>query len=319
MATNRDGLVQRFDRWLRTHAVESNAWIIAGVSGGLDSMVLAECLHRSGVSLHVAHVNYHLRGDASDGDQALVENWCAEREIPCHIYHAEMDSTPGGLQATARRMRYAHFEAIRAEVARKSTRPAYIAVAHHADDQAETVLLHLIRSADPLALASMQPVDAQRRILRPFLGNSRAQLERTAEAWQVESREDASNASPDYLRNRIRHEVLPLLEELRTGTSGHVAQWAGRFGGLRSVVNQEIESALNRCWRDGILNLVQWREEPLGIELMYRLAQRHGIASKAVPELLALVEENVESGAFFTCASAQVERRGHTLCWHALT
>lgn len=319
MATNRDGLVQQLDQWLRSHGISTQAVFVAGVSGGMDSMVLAECLHRAGVTMHVAHVNYHLRGAASDEDQALVEHWCEAREIPCHVHHADMESTPGGLQATARRKRYAHFEAIRAEVARATAQPAYTAVAHHADDQAETVLLHLIRSADPLALASMQPVDAQRHIIRPFLTTTRAHLARTAEAWGVAFREDASNAKPDYLRNRIRHEVMPLLEELRTGTTGHVAQWAERFGGLRALVNQEIEDARHRCWKEGVLDLVRWREEPLGIELMHRLAQDHGIASKAVPEVAALAEATVESGAFFASAVARVERRGQTLLWSALT
>lgn len=319
MSNNRDALVQQLERWLRAHSINRTAAFVAGVSGGLDSMVLAECLHRAGVSLHVAHVNYHLRGAASDGDQALVEGWCAARSIPCHVHHVEMDATPGGVQATARRARYAYFEAIRTEVAQKTTEAAYVTVAHHADDQAETVLLHLIRSADPLALASMQPVDAQRHILRPFLSTSRAQLARTAEAWQVSFREDASNAKPDYLRNRIRHEVLPLLEELRTGTTGHVAHWAERFGGLRAVVNHSIEDARNRCWKDGVLDLEQWREESLGMELMHRLAQDHGITSKAVPEVIALTGATVESGAFFASTAARVERRGQALVWSALT
>ena len=318
MANNRDGLVQQLDRWLRIHSIDSKAVFIAGVSGGLDSMVLAECLHRANVSLHVAHVNYHLRGEESDRDQALVESWCASRAIPCHIHHANMDSAPGGVQATARRIRYAQFAAIRKELAQKSAGPAYVTVAHHADDQAETVLLHLIRSADPLALASMQPVDVQRHILRPFLTTSRAQLAQTAEAWSVPFREDASNAKPDYLRNRIRHEVLPLLEELRTGTTGHVAQWAERFGGLRTVVNDGIDDARNRCWKAGVLDLEKWREEPLGMELMHRLAQDHGIASKAVAEVVGLTQSTVNSGAFFACAAARVERRGQTLVWRAL-
>lgn len=319
MANSREGLVQRFNRWLRSHSVDPQAVFVAGVSGGLDSMVLAECLHRAGVSLHIAHVNYHLRGEDSDGDQSLVERWCEARSIPCHVHHAELGSVPEGVQAAARRTRYAYFDAIRAEVAQKSAGPAYVVVAHHADDQAETVLLHLIRSADPLALSSMQPVDAQRHLLRPFLASSKAQLARTAQLWEVPFREDASNAKPDYLRNRIRHEVLPLLEELRTGTTGHVAQWAERFGRLRTVVNHGIDDARKRCWKDGMLNLEQWRDEPLGMELLHRLAQEHGIASKAVPEVVALTEANVESAAFFACNTARVERRGQTLVWSALT
>ena len=162
MANNRDGLVQHMRQWFIRHRIETNATFITGVSGGLDSMVLVEALHRVGVEVHVAHVNYHLRGEASDADQALVERWCTERGIPCDVLDAQVTSTAHGVQAEARKIRYAHFARLRAEASDRKGRPAYIVTAHHGDDQAETVLLHLMRSADPLALAAMPAVEAER-------------------------------------------------------------------------------------------------------------------------------------------------------------
>lgn len=323
MASNRDGLVQHMRQWLRRQGIDANATLIAGISGGLDSTVLAETLHRVGVNLIVAHVNYHLRGEASDADQALVEGWCAKRGIPCDVLDAQVTSTEHGVQAEARKIRYAHFERLRAEASDRSGHPAYIVTAHHGDDQAETVLLHLMRSADPFALAAMPAVDAKRGLLRPFLTLSRRDLAEACSAWNVAYREDASNAKPDYLRNRIRNEVLPLLDSLRPGTTVHVAQWADRFQSLRSSFTLERDAATVRCWKvsegKGELDLSAWHLESLRVEILHRLAHEHGIAARAVPELLYLTEAQVESGAHFVCATARVERRGNALHWTSLT
>jgi tRNA(Ile)-lysidine synthase len=323
MANNRDGLVQHMRQWFSRHRIETNATFITGVSGGLDSMVLVEALHRVGVEVHVAHVNYHLRGEASDADQALVERWCAERGIPCDVLDAQVTSTAHGVQAEARKIRYAHFARLRAEASDRKGRPAYIVTAHHGDDQAETVLLHLMRSSDPLALAAMPAMEAKRGLLRPFLTLSRGDLTEACSAWNVAYREDDSNAKPDYLRNRIRHEVLPLLDSLRPGTTAHVAHWADRFQSLRSYFTTEREVATERCWKvsdgKGELDLSTWRTEPLQVEILHGLAQKHGIAARAVPELLHLTETQVESGAHFVCATARVERRGNALHWTSLT
>ncbi|MAI24118.1 MAG: tRNA lysidine(34) synthetase TilS [Crocinitomicaceae bacterium] len=322
MANNRDGLVQHLRHWLARQSIESNATLIVGVSGGLDSMVLAETLHRTGIDFHVAHVNYHLRGEASDADQALVEAWCAARDAPCAVLHANVDSTDHGVQAEARKIRYSYFERMRTEAQQSNGCPAYIVTAHHGDDQAETVLLHLIRSADPLALSAMPDLDAKRGLLRPFLNLSRANLAEACDAWSVAYHEDASNAKPDYLRNRIRHEVLPLLESLRPGTANHVAHWASRFQSLRSFFDMERNEATARCWTasygKGELALSAWLAEPLRLEILHRLAHEHGIAARAVPELLHLTEAHVESGAHFVCATARVERRGKALYWISL-
>lgn len=322
MANNRSGLVQQLLRWFESHGIGKEDAVVAGVSGGLDSMVLAEALLQSDRPFHVAHVNYGLRGADSEADEALVAAWCEERHVPFHVHRADMTSLQDGLQATARRIRYAFFETVRSQVAAEGNGSAWIALAHHGDDQAETVLLHLMRSADPLALSAMPAVDGDRHVLRPFLNSSRAQLAETAAAWGVPFREDASNAKPDYLRNRIRHEVLPLLNELRAGTTGHVAQWADRFGPLRHVLDQELAQARDRTWTKsttgGTLDLDAWRREPLRNEIIFRAAQRFGIAARAVPEVLSLTEPQVESGAHFAASTARIERRGQRLVWTSL-
>ena len=196
------------------------AVLVVGVSGGLDSVVLARLLHAGGYRLHLAHVNYGLRGAASEGDEAFVRALAEALAVPVAVRRADLKQAAGadGLQAEARAVRYAFF----AEVAEAAGADA-VAVAHHRDDQAETVLVNLIRGAGPEGLAAMPPVRALTdavRLIRPLLDERRATLDAYAQAHGWRWRDDATNATTDYLRNRIRHEVLPLLEADRSVTDG---------------------------------------------------------------------------------------------------
>ena len=187
MANNREGLVQHMRQWLGRQGIDANATLIGGVSGGLDSMVLAETLHRAGINFHVAHVNYHLRGAASDADQALVEEWCAARGIPCHVLNAQVDPTGHGVQAEARKIRYTHFEQLRAEASDRQGRPAYIVAAHHGDDQAETVAMRLARGSAVLGLSAIAAVRIYQGVLfvRPFLGLRKFDLITVCKAYKA--------------------------------------------------------------------------------------------------------------------------------------
>lgn len=322
MLNNRDGLVQHLRSWWAEFQIPADHPVVIGVSGGVDSMVLVETAYRAGLRLEVVHVNYGLRGAESDGDQALVEDWCAARDVSLHIHRAHLSPAGEGIQAAARRERYAVFESVRVELSQSSNSPARIATAHHADDQAETVLLQLIRASDPTALAAMMPHDTSRHLLRPFLSISRSQLETQAKAWNVSFRHDSSNDKPDYLRNRLRAEVLPLLEDLRTGTTEHIAKWAERMQPLSHWVQQEVTAGTRRCWVEtddaGTLSIPDWRAEPLGMEIMHALAQKHGVGARAVREIVALTQDHVQSGAKFESRGAHVVREKDRLIWRAL-
>lgn len=322
MLNNRDGLVQHLRNYWAACQLPATAPVVIGVSGGLDSMVLAETALRAGLRMEVVHVNYGLRGAESDGDQALVEAWCAERNVPLRIHRADLSPAGEGIQAAARRERYAVFESVRSELSQANDLTACIATAHHADDQAETVLLQLIRAADPTALAAMLPHDPNRHLLRPFLSISRSQLEAQAKAWNVPFRHDSSNDKPDYLRNRLRSEVLPLLEELRSGTTEHLARWAERMQPLSQWIQKEVAEGTRRCWSEsegeGTLIISAWRAEPLRMEVMHAIAQVRGVGARAVGEIVALTEDRVESGAKFESREVRVVREKDRLVWRTL-
>jgi tRNA(Ile)-lysidine synthase len=203
-------ILHRVEKALREAGLGSGKRVVVAVSGGVDSMVLLDALvglqDRLGVRLHVAHVHHGLRGRAADQDAAFVVAEATRRGAAssvCRLNPAERRRGQS-VQLWARLARYACLDAIATRA-----RTSHIAVAHTLDDQAETVLLHLLRGTGPRGLGGIPPV--RRGILRPLLSASRAEVEAYAAAHHVAFRADASNASDAYLRNRVRHHLLPLL------------------------------------------------------------------------------------------------------------
>lgn len=193
--------------------------ILVAVSGGLDSVALLHLLHELKVKyrwkLAVAHLNHQLRGRASDGDERFVVSLAARLKLPCVAERADVRAHAKqrglSIEMAARELRH-EFLARTARRLRLST----IVLAHHADDQVELFFLRLLRGSGGEGLAGMKwrspsPVDAAVQLIRPLLDVGRAELERYAREKKFRFREDASNASRDILRNRIRHELLPLL------------------------------------------------------------------------------------------------------------
>lgn len=192
----------------REHWLPPQSAVVAGVSGGRDSMALAAVLVSLAPEfrwqLAVAHVHHGLRGAAADDDAAFVEEWARRWGLPFRLLTVTVEAAPGqSLEMAAREARHRAL----AEVARPLG--ARIALGHHLDDQAETVLLRLLRGTGVGGLAAMRPVNGA--VVRPLLGYPRAALTAFLEAVGVPWREDASNADLTILRNRVRHRLLPLL------------------------------------------------------------------------------------------------------------
>ena len=187
------------------HMVSPGDTVVCCVSGGADSMALlfAMCLLKKklGVQVCAAHFNHGLRGEESDGDAAFVRDFCRDYGIP--LYEQKQQVKPGkkGLEAACRDARYAFFE----------TLPGKIATAHTADDNAETLLLHLIRGTGLKGLGGITPVNG--RIIRPMLMTTRARVLAFLQEYHIPFVEDSTNGADDFLRNRIRHHVMPLLKQ----------------------------------------------------------------------------------------------------------
>ncbi len=178
--------------------------VICALSGGADSVALLFGCYllkdRLGFRLEAAHYNHGLRGEESDGDEAFVKALCHQFDILLHVGRGTVVPGEKGLEAAAREARYAFFV----------TLDGKIATAHTADDNAETVLMHLVRGTGLKGLGGIAPVRG--KIIRPMLGITRARVLAFLEEYHLSYRTDSSNETDAFLRNRLRHHVMPLLK-----------------------------------------------------------------------------------------------------------
>ncbi|NDJ74952.1 MAG: tRNA lysidine(34) synthetase TilS, partial [Chloroflexi bacterium] len=253
--------VQRIVReTIRRHDLIQPGALVVGVSGGADSMVLLRLLcdwqDELGLRPHVATLDHELRGGAGAADAAFVRETATAWGVPVTVGRADVravaESTGLGTEAAARGVRYRFLR----DVARQID-ASQVAVGHHLDDQAETVLLHLIRGSGLEGLRGMLPrtplsrghvlddveieydrllngepyapdiwPDVWPEIVRPLLAVSRADIEAFAAARELDYRQDTTNTDVTYLRNRLRHEVIPLLEQLNPNIRATLARTA---------------------------------------------------------------------------------------------
>lgn len=230
--------------------------VVAGVSGGADSLCLFLLLHElapeMGFSLHVVHVHHGLRLSALD-DLRFVEDLCDRMQVPCTIVRADAAARARewgtGVEEAGRRIRYDAFRQLCGTLAREREEEGHqfrIAVAHHREDQAETVLFHLCRGTDLRGARGMLPVSGQ--IIRPLLCESRASIERFLTEKGFSWQEDETNADTSYTRNYIRKEILPRLEEgVHASAARRISQFAAACAEAEGYLSAVTDRALERC------------------------------------------------------------------------
>ena len=199
-------MLNKLEQFVRRYEmVQPGDRVVCAVSGGADSvaMLFAWYLLREKwkISVEAAHFNHHLRGEESDRDAQFVKDLCDRLDIVLHLGGGQIVPGKKGLEAAAREARYAFLKGLSGK----------IATAHTADDNAETVLMHLVRGTGLKGLGAIAPVNG--RLIRPMLNVTRRDVEQFLEEYHLSYVEDSSNRTDDFLRNRIRHQVMPLLRQ----------------------------------------------------------------------------------------------------------
>ncbi len=268
--------------------------VLCALSGGADSMCLIHLLNQmgeaGGFTVIAAHYDHRLRGEESAFDAAFVAEWCVVHGIRCVIgegdVRREADLQGQGIEETARQMRYSFLRRTADTVG--ATR---IATAHHADDNVETLLLHLVRGSGLQGMTGIPPRRGQ--IVRPLLTTTRAQIMDYLEQHKIPHREDSSNSDDAYTRNRIRHQIIPVLRSINPKFIQGVTETMGYLRDDNDYLNGKATEVCQKA---------RWSGDDLVIEAALVANLPPAIAPRVVRRLLELMGD----GEVVNCTSAHL-------------
>lgn len=210
---------------------------LVALSGGADSVALLRILLALGYRVEGVHCNFHLRGDESDRDEQFVKSLCHKLNVPLHLIHFDTteyaSSHQVSIEMAARELRYRYFDQLRHDIGAET-----ICVAHHRDDAVETLLMNLLRGSGIHGLTGIRPRNGH--IVRPLLCVCRQEIEDYLHSIGQDYVTDSTNLQPDVLRNKLRLQLIPLLEQLSPGASDNIARSATYLSEAEKVYNSEI-------------------------------------------------------------------------------
>ena len=283
-------MVIKLEQFIRQYRlIEKGERIICAVSGGADSMALLWGMYllreKLGIQVEAAHFNHGLRGDESEADAVFVSEFCRDYHIPLHLGGYPVRAGKKGLEAAARDARYSFFQTLEGKVA----------TAHTADDNAETVLMHLLRGSGLKGLGGIVPWRGN--IIRPMLNVTREQVLSFLREYHIPHREDSSNCGDQFLRNRLRHHVFPLLKEENPRLSENLSAMA-----LRLREDEETLQQLS-CKAD-LTDVLTLRQMPAALRsrALERFLKMQGVFEPEA-EHIALINALVFSEKPSACAS----------------
>lgn len=288
--------------------------VLVAVSGGADSVALLHRLVTEGFRCVAAHCNFHLRGQESDSDEAYVRSLCDRLAVELVVNHfdtrAYARSRHISIEMAARDLRYEWFYRLLDE--RGIPR---VAVAHHADDAAETFLLNLTRGTGLRGLAGMKPV--QGRVVRPLLDVSRADIELYCRAHGLDFVTDSSNASDDFSRNKIRHHVIPALKSINPSflsTMGaNTAHLAGVLAVFEAVASRFEAEAVRREGDVVSISASALRAAPSAEPFLHWLLSPMGFSPRSIVSMARCVGEGRSGRVFYAAGRRAVVDRSRVI------
>jgi tRNA(Ile)-lysidine synthase len=312
-------MLAKFTTFIRDKELaRQNDKILMAVSGGIDSMVMASLFLRAGYLTGIAHCNFSLRGKESDLDEELVKDFAGKHNA---VFHSERFNTKEyaaskgiSIQMAARELRYSWFEKIRSENGYSS-----VAVAHNFNDNTETLLLNLVRGTGITGLTGIKP--RSNNIIRPLLFAKRSEIEEYSAAHGIVFREDRSNSDTKYLRNKIRHKVLPLLRELNPSVEDTLGETILRLTGINELVS-DITARLRKELSEENGYSVLFDVNKLSpycsnSSLIYELFRPYGSSGVPVDDLINII--NGRTGSMVTTASHTILKDRELLIVRPLT
>ena len=281
--------------------VAQNSRILVGLSGGADSMALLQILLQLGYHCQAAHCNFHLRGEESDRDEAFVRQWCLERGVPLQVIHFETHQTAReekiSIEMAARQLRYQWFQSLLEE-----NHLDYLAIGHHADDSVETFFLNLTRGTGIRGLSGIQYRNGH--IIRPMLDLSRADIEAYCTHNHLEFVNDSTNAEEHYLRNKIRHSVVPVLKSINPAFLETMQGNMQRMMEMGELLNETTENfrreAVATEGEHTLISIKKIEETPHKKLILFEVLNAYGFNATTIDNLLKCLEESKIGRQFFS-------------------
>jgi tRNA(Ile)-lysidine synthase len=276
---------QRFlDEWHKLKQGLSVQHVLLAISGGIDSVVLAQLLATANIPYALAHCNFKLRGAESDKDEAFVKNLAQEQGVELHVkaFDTEEYAIQHGvsIQMAARQLRYIWFEQLLKE------KGSYLVTAHHANDVAETLIFNLTKGTGLAGLHGIPAFD--NRTIRPLLWATKDEIEAYARASKLSWREDRSNSDSKYARNRIRNLVVPQLQKINPEVVTATSRTAARVADAEKLIDYLIEQEKLSRKEDGHLYIDKdkLKSLPGQATILYRLLRPFGFNYDQVEGIL---------------------------------
>jgi len=294
-------MITRFKKFISDNKIiKPTQRILLAVSGGIDSMVMADLFLQTGYEIGIAHCNFSLRAKESDKDEELVRKYSDGHNIQFFSTRFETKiyakKNKLSVQMAARELRYAWFEEIR-----KENMYDFISVAHNLNDNVETLLINLTRGTGLAGLSGMKIIS--NKIIRPLLFATRQDIIEYSDKNHIRFREDKSNADTTYTRNKIRHLVLPVLKEINPSIETTLSETAERFIGINEIVTEYIQNIRGRISEqaDGIItiNFNLLRAHLLNKAILYELFKPYGINNLQLNDLIKVINGKT-GGQLFT-------------------
>ena len=277
------------------HLLQSDGRYLVALSGGADSVCLLLVLKQLGYFVEAIHCNFHLRGEESDRDELFCKNLCAEKQIPLHLVHfdtreyAQLHKV--SIEMAARQLRYHHFASLCHDLGFDG-----VCVAHHQDDVAETVLMNLIRGTGIKGLSGIKPKIQQRlrvgpkaeipiplTVIRPLLCVTRDEIEHFLKEIGQDYVTDSTNLVPDVLRNKIRLQVLPLLDEIAPSASRNIVETAENVAFAEEFLDQAVSVMMEELKEEGSIPVSKIKSE----YLLFRILSDYGFTSVQIKQIYA--------------------------------
>ena len=292
---------------LRHHLLAPDVLHLVALSGGADSVCLLLLLLRLGYRVEAMHCNFHLRGEESDRDEAFVESLCQDKGVPLHLAHfdtrAYADLHHVSIEMAARELRYSWFEQLRRDLG-----AATICVAHHSDDNVETILMNLLRGTGLRGLQGIQP--RRGHIVRPLLCVSREEIEQWLHEQGQPFVTDSTNTVADVVRNKLRLDIIPRLKDVFPQANSNILSTAHLVSEALRVYDHAISEQLRLIAGDGSsISIDELLHEPSPESLLFEWLSPKGFSSHTILQLSQMLP-TISSGREWSSAT-------HTLVCHS--